>query len=113
MSNTPEGSSAVEWAKYFKEVVLDGGIEIDEELMVTWFANVIMSSLDAQTFVQAANQAVGRAQFQRIMNESKPDNSGREFSLAITNLEQAQMWFTRGMALALGKFNPADLEERK
>jgi hypothetical protein len=37
--------------------------------------------------------------------------SGREFSLAITAIEDAQMRFTRGLAMRLGKFSPADLEK--
>lgn len=36
---------------------------------------------------------------------------GREFSLAITHLEDALMRFTRGMAMRLGVFAPADLEK--
>ena len=37
--------------------------------------------------------------------------SGREFSLAITAIEDAQMRYTRGLAMRLGKFSPADLEK--
>lgn len=36
--------------------------------------------------------------------------SAREFSLAITALEDAQMRYTRGRAIELGKFKPADLD---
>lgn len=36
--------------------------------------------------------------------------AAREFSLAITHLEDAQMRATRGLAIRQGKFNPADLE---
>jgi hypothetical protein len=34
----------------------------------------------------------------------------REFNLAITALEDAQMRYTRGRAIELDRFNPADLD---
>jgi hypothetical protein len=34
----------------------------------------------------------------------------REFSLSITAIEDAQMRYTRGRAMQLGKFAPADLD---
>ena len=37
-------------------------------------------------------------------------HAAREFSLAITALEEAQMRFTRGYAHLSGKFSPVDLE---
>ena len=40
-----------------------------------------------------------------------PGAPAREFSLAITALEDAQMRATRGLAKATGQFNPADLEK--
>lgn len=37
--------------------------------------------------------------------------AAREFSIALTALEDVQMRFTRGLAIVQGKFNPADLEK--
>lgn len=34
----------------------------------------------------------------------------RERAVAITNLEQAQMWYTRGRAIEEDVFNPKDLD---
>ena len=36
--------------------------------------------------------------------------AAREFALAATAAEDAQMRYTRGLAKAQGQFNPADLE---
>lgn len=43
------GDDAAKWAAAFKEIVIDGGVEIDEGLMVTWFANVIETAHDKRT----------------------------------------------------------------
>lgn len=37
--------------------------------------------------------------------------AAREFSIALTALEDVQMRFTRGLAKLQGKFDPADLEK--
>lgn len=37
------------WAKAFKELIIDKGVEIDEDLMLGWFANVIELSHDHRT----------------------------------------------------------------
>lgn len=34
------------WAETFQKVVVDGGITIDSELMLGWFANAIMAGYD-------------------------------------------------------------------
>lgn len=39
------------------------------------------------------------------------DGGSREFALAITKLEEAQMWYTRGRAIQEDKFNPQDLDK--
>lgn len=36
----------------------------------------------------------------------------REHALAITKLEEAQMWYTRGRAIEEGVFNPKDLDKK-
>ena len=37
---------AMKWAEGFQEIVLDGGLTIDKELMLGWFANAIMAGHD-------------------------------------------------------------------
>ncbi len=37
---------AGKWADAFVEIVLKGGVEIDQALMIGWFANAIESSYD-------------------------------------------------------------------
>jgi hypothetical protein len=37
---------AVDWAKAFMKIVIDGDVRIDEALMVAWFANAIMRGYD-------------------------------------------------------------------
>lgn len=37
--------------------------------------------------------------------------AGRERALAITKLEEAQMWYTRARAIEEGVFNPKDLDK--
>jgi hypothetical protein len=105
------GSDAQKWAKAFLDTIVDKSIEIDEGLMISWFANSIETAKNGQTFVQAVDHAVHRAQFHRTIHVVERESGGREFSTAITKLEEAAMWFTRGMAKVQGKFNPADLEE--
>lgn len=36
--------------------------------------------------------------------------AGRNYSISLTAIEDAQMRYTRGRAIELGKFNPADLD---
>lgn len=83
----------------------------DEGLMIGWFANAICTGQDNLTAVQAIEHARSRAIFQRAIALDHPDQPGRDFSTAITKMEEAQMWFTRGLAKVQGKFNPADLEK--
>lgn len=35
-----------------------------------------------------------------------------ELNVAISRLEEAQMWYTRGRARQLGMFNPVDLDKK-
>ena len=37
---------AMKWAEGFQAIVIDGGITIDKELMLGWFANAIMAGFD-------------------------------------------------------------------
>jgi hypothetical protein len=46
-----------------------------------------------------------------LLRGSDRDQAAREFSLAITALEDAQMRATRGLAMRSGVFNPADLQK--
>lgn len=48
-------------------------------------------------------------QLERLRGDQR-DAAAREFSLAITALEDAQMRATRGLAKRQGKFAPADLQ---
>lgn len=45
------------------------------------------------------------------LRRANPGEHAREFSLAITALEDAQMRATRGLAKLQGKFAPADLQK--
>jgi hypothetical protein len=52
----------------------------------------------------------------RVNSDSITNGDGtraglRELALATTKLEEAQMWFTRGLAMNQGLFKPADLEK--
>jgi len=37
---------AMKWAEEFQRIVVDGGLTIDKELMLGWFANAIMAGHD-------------------------------------------------------------------
>jgi hypothetical protein len=63
--------------------------------------------MEGATFVELANRAQARAV---ELRNAAPGPAAREFALAITALEDAQMRFTRGMAMVKGRFAPADLE---
>lgn len=60
-----------------------------------------------QTVKDLIDEAIARANARR---ENNPGPPAREFALAITALEDAQMRFTRGLAMVQGKFAPVDLE---
>lgn len=52
-----------------------------------------------------------------LQNTPAPDGrpsgaGGRELALAVTKMEEAQMWFTRALSIRGGNHAPADLEER-
>ena len=40
------GTDANKWADAFMEIVVDGGLEIDQHLMMGWFANAIVHAED-------------------------------------------------------------------
>jgi len=60
------------------------------------------------TIKELIDEAIGRLDGHR---SQFPGTAAREFSLAITALEDAQMRATRGLAMATGRFVPADLEK--
>ena len=65
------------------------------------------------TFVQSLVAATNRASdYRRMCDQDHANQRGaaREFSLAVTALEEARMRFTRGYAMLSGRYNPADLE---
>ena len=59
------------------------------------------------TTKQHIDEAIARCDARRQNNPGPP---AREFALAITALEDAQMRFTRGLAMVTDCFSPADLE---
>lgn len=74
-----------------------------------WFLSSEIQPLPvAPTVKQLVDQAVDRV---RAVQGDHRDPGAREFALAITHLEDAQMRFTRGLAIRQGKFNPVDLEK--
>ncbi len=52
---------------------------------------------------------------ERIMQkgEGQRPGVGRNFAVALTAIEDAQMRYNRGQAIELGLFNPADLDKGK
>jgi hypothetical protein len=64
---------------------------------------------DVSTFVELVAEATEKADAHRRTYGGSA--AGREFALAVTALEDAQMRFTRGLAMVQGKFAPADLEK--
>jgi hypothetical protein len=68
-----------------------------------------VTTLDDATVVELVEAATSRITAAR--GDSR-DPYAREMSLAITALEDAQMRFTRGMAMKHELFAPADLERR-
>lgn len=43
------GDDAVKWAAAFQQIIINGGVPIDEALMVGWFANAIETAHDRRT----------------------------------------------------------------
>lgn len=43
--NLLETTDALVWANEFQRIVIDGGIEIDAELMLGWFANAMSAQM--------------------------------------------------------------------
>lgn len=63
----------------------------------------------AQTIAEAIEVASAQC---RSMQQGHTMPAAREFSLAITALEDARMRATRGLAMALDCFAPADLQRQ-
>ena len=42
------GQNAAKWAAAFQQIVVDAGRTVDEEVMMGWFANAIMHTLDME-----------------------------------------------------------------
>lgn len=103
-------TDAVVWAKEFIKVVDEIGVEfVTEDLLVTWFANAFGAQETNQTAVEAIEHAYSRATYYQIVNDGA--EGYHELFVAMMKLDEARMWFTKGLALAQGKFNPADLEK--
>jgi hypothetical protein len=104
-------TDAQAWARTFVETCKKHELDpLDEELLTTWFANAFGTAEITQTAYQAIEHAKSRAHYHQIVGIDGVDSGSHELTIAIHKLEEAQMWFTRGLALIQGKFNPADLE---
>lgn len=106
-------TDATVWAAALRRVLCSpdsDGFSKDEieDLLVGWFANAFGAAEQNQTGAQAISRAISLANFYRIVHGD--DEGTRELSVAITELETAQMWYTRGLSKIQGKFDPADLE---
>jgi hypothetical protein len=105
-------TDAQTWAKEFIQTVKKHELDpLDEDLLITWFANAFGTAEINQTAYQAIEHAKSRALYHQIVGANSVDPGDRELTIAIHKLEEAQMWFTRGLAKIQGKFNPADLEQ--
>lgn len=62
-----------------------------------------------QTVKEALDRCIEIAR-ERQRDHPTHSNGYREFALAITAMEDAQMRYTRGRAMQEGKFEPADLD---
>lgn len=60
------------------------------------------------TFVELMDAARSRAETRKL--DATSGEIAREFAITMTLLEDAQMRYTRGVAMALGVFRPIDLE---
>lgn len=89
------------------------------DLLLGWFANAMCAERDFLTFVQAIAIAESRIHFHEVTGVDRVEGGTevrlinpayRELTIAKHKLEEAQMWFTRALAIRQGKFNPADLE---
>jgi hypothetical protein len=67
------------------------------------------TTVQSRTFVELIGEATEKADALRRTYQGA--QAGREFALAITALEDAQMRFTRGLAMVQDKFAPVDLEK--
>jgi hypothetical protein len=63
-----------------------------------------------QTVKQMLDHCVEVCRQRQGQINSGDGSASREFALAITAIEEAQMRYTRGRAIMLGKFAPADLD---
>lgn len=61
-----------------------------------------------QTVKEALDRCIQIARDRQ--QDTNPDGANREFALCITYLEEAQQRYTRGRAMQLGQFDPADLD---
>lgn len=53
---TALGDDAAKWAAAFDQIVVRGGVQIDQGLMLGWFANAMMRSLDEARWRSEANK---------------------------------------------------------
>lgn len=103
-----ETTDAVAWADAFMELWGDRASDIDRDTMVGWFVNAMAAVDMNQTFAQAIQHATNRAAYQSIIKDSGAGR--REFALAKTKLDEALMWFNRGMMLTKDIPDTPDLE---
>lgn len=54
------GNSAMNWATAFQEIVIEGNVPIDVDLMIGWFANAIERSNDKRRWEREANAVIWR-----------------------------------------------------
>lgn len=76
---------------------------------VIYGPNTGFNALEQFTIKELLDEVIVRIDHQRA--RSRHAEVRREFSVAITAAEDAQMRYTRGRAIELGKFNPADLDK--
>jgi hypothetical protein len=66
-----------------------------------------MTAEPARTIAELVGEATAQLE---SLRQANPMPAAREFSMAITALEDAQMRATRGLAMVAGVFAPADLQ---
>lgn len=107
-----QSTDAQVWAKEFIRLFGDRLEDIDEDLMITWFANISTNTEINLTCKEAIDLSIAKASSQKFVRSHPIEVLGyREIDLAIQKLQEAQMWYTRGRAIQEGKFNPADLDK--
>lgn len=71
----------------------------------------VAKTLEEATVAELLTEATKRATAKRTESFGEHPDAAREFAETVTQLEYAQMRYTRGMAMTLGVFAPVDLED--